>query len=136
MVFTEPVDLVRPLDLQLPGIDIGMTLTVIYSCPGSELCKPETVLLLFMTSYDDIFGWEHMRSHNLVMLADAVRIDLGELEYEASHMIESMSIRIPLETFRLMTWAGRLIGKLGTTEFELTNREPFRALFEKMPVAK
>ncbi len=134
MVSTEPVDLVRPIDRRRPGADIGIKLTAMYGCPGSELCKPDTIALQFMA--ESTSGWRYLRLHSLVVLADTVRIDFGELKHDGrvgmGYVLEFMSISIPLETFRLMTWAGRLIGKLGMTEFELTNREPFRALFEKM----
>lgn len=135
VVSTGPVALATPLDQEGPVIDIGIELTAMYSCPGSELCKPATVGLLFMARSTS--GWRFLRLHRLVVLADTVRIDFGELKHDgdvgAGYVLEFMSISIPLETFRLMISAERMIGKLGTTEFELTRPEPFRALFEKMP---
>ena len=78
------------IELMHPGgkVGTGVQLQAMFVCHGDTLCQPGRVTLQFQVQ--SYYGWRFLRYHDLVLLADTVRINLGELE---SHYGEPLSLR-------------------------------------------
>lgn len=133
-VSMEGVELSMKWPVPQAGLGTRVELSAFFLCLGNQVCEPEDVMLRFVSTSK--YSW-HFSTHYLVILADATRIDFGDLDYSGSlsalEMLEIMTVDIPFETLRLMVNAKQLEGKLGMAEFELTHdqRAGLRALLDK-----
>jgi hypothetical protein len=105
-----------PGTMRMDDLDVSS----FYIMDGKSVKPPSIAVLIIRSSNKD---WEYLRCHDLSILADDERVNIGEADHSGSvgsgYVLESVSTMMPVTSLLQIARAAKVEAQLCTTRFKL-----------------